>query len=322
LDGADARGRCICTDLVTVTERSALASGRCLGRGDNEGALDAAASALRAALDEVPFRGRIAIGIEDYFTVGDEIGRGGDGGEHDLAIGPLQEAIVARGQAGAISVLAATDPGAMLSVPDMYMRKIAVGPVAHGRIDLLAPVAATIESIAEAFGRRPNDVTAIVVNRSRHEDLIEEIRATGARIKLIQDGDVMAAISSAIRGTNDHLAIGIGSSAEGVIGAAAMRCLGGELQGQLWPVSRTQIRLAAELGIEDVSRVFRGDDLVRGDAIVVATGVSGGDLLRGVRYVAGGARTHSIVMCSRCNRVRFVDSTHQLTRDRPLEIRL
>jgi fructose-1,6-bisphosphatase II len=312
----------MCTDLVAATERSALESGRCLGRGDPEGALEAGAAALREGLDALAFRGHIRFGIDGYFPVDDVVGRGGEGGDLDLAIGPVQEAIVARGQSGAISVLAATEPGALRVLPDMYMKKIAVGPLARGCIDVTAPVVSTIEAIADAFGRRTNDVTAIVLNRPRHDDLIEEIRSTGARIKLIQDGDVMAAMSSAIRGTNDHLAIGIGSSAESVISAAAMRCLGGELQGQLWPVSRTQIRNAAELGIEDVSRVFRSDELVRADAIVVATGVSGAELLRGVRYVGDGARTHSIVMCGRCNRVRFVDTTHQLARDRPLEVRI
>ena len=247
----------------------------------------------------------------------------GAGGRHyDLAIGPLQEAIVARGQVGVISVLAATDPGGMLTVPPMYMRKLAVGHVARGHIDLLAPVGDNIRAIAEAFGRKPMDITAIVLDRDRHDDLVEEIRETGARIKLIQDGDVTAAISSAIRGTNDHVAIGIGGAAEGVISAAALTCLGGEFQGQLWPVSRSQVRATAELGIEDMLHVFTGEELVRGDAIVVATGVSNGDLLRGVRYVADAARTHSIVMCTRCNRVRFVDTTHNFVRERGLEVRL
>jgi fructose-1,6-bisphosphatase II len=315
-------GACICTEFVAVSERSTLAAGRWLGRGDRAAALEASASGMRQALDGLPFDGRIAIGVDDYLPIGERVGAGGDAGEFDIAIGSLQESMVAWGQAGAICVLAATDPGSMLPVPDMYMKKIAVGPVARGRIDLLAPVPETINAVADAFGRKPNDITAIVLNRPRHEDLIAEIRETGARIKLIQDGDVTAAISSAIRGTNDHLTIGIGGAAEGVIGAAAMHCLGGELQGQLWPVSRTQIREAETVGILEVSRVFRTDELVRGDAIVVATGISNGDLLRGVRYAADSARTHSIVMCSRCNLVRFIDTTHNFTRERTLEIRI
>jgi fructose-1,6-bisphosphatase II len=312
--------RCLCTELVSVTERSALALGRSLGRGDPARALDEGLQGLRQGLDLVPLSGRIAIGIDGHLPVDTSVGAGGR--EYDLAIGPLQEAIVARGQVGVISVLAATDPGGMLTVPPMYMRKLAVGHVARGHIDLLAPVSQNILAIAEAFGRKPMDITAIVLDRDRHDDLIEEIRETGARIKLIQDGDVTAAISSAIRGTNDHVSIGIGGAAEGVISAAALTCLGGEFQGQLWPVSRSQVRATAELGIDDMQHVFTDDELVRGDAIVVATGVSNGDLLRGVRYVADAARTHSIVMCTRCNRVRFVDSTHNFVRERGLEVRL
>jgi fructose-1,6-bisphosphatase II len=312
--------RCLCTELVSVTERSALALGRSLGRGDPARALDEGLSGIREGLDLVPLSGRIAIGIDGQLPVDTMVGAGGR--QYDLAIGPLQEAIVARGQVGVISVLAATDPGGMLTVPPMYMRKLAVGHVARGHIDLLAPVSQNILAIAEAFGRKPMDITAIVLDRDRHDDLIEEIRETGARIKLIQDGDVTAAISSAIRGTNDHVAIGIGGAAEGVISAAALTCLGGEFQGQLWPVSRSQVRATAELGIEDMLHVFTDEELVRGDAIVVATGVSNGDLLRGVRYVADAARTHSIVMCTRCNRVRFVDSTHNFVRERGLEVRL
>ncbi|MDX6568412.1 MAG: fructose,6-bisphosphatase [Gaiellales bacterium] len=312
--------RCLCTELVSVTERSALALGRSLGRGDPARALDEGLRGIREGLDLVPLTGRIAIGIDGQLPVDTVLGAGGR--QYDLAIGPLQEAIVARGQVGVISVLAATDPGGMLTVPPMYMRKLAVGHVARGHIDLLAPVSQNILAIAEAFGRKPMDITAIVLDRDRHDDLIEEIRETGARIKLIQDGDVTAAISSAIRGTNDHVAIGIGGAAEGVISAAALTCLGGEFQGQLWPVSRSQVRATAELGIEDMLHVFTDDELVRGDAIVVATGVSNGDLLRGVRYVADAARTHSIVMCTRCNRVRFVDSTHNFVRERGLEVRL
>ena len=312
--------RCLCTELVSVTERSALALGRSLGRGDPARALDEGLRGIREGLDLVPLSGRIAIGIDGQLPVDTMVGAGGR--QYDLAIGPLQEAIVARGQVGVISVLAATDPGGMLTVPPMYMRKLAVGHVARGHIDLLAPVSQNILAIAEAFGRKPMDITAIVLDRDRHDDLIEEIRETGARIKLIQDGDVTAAISSAIRGTNDHVAIGIGGAAEGVISAAALTCLGGEFQGQLWPVSRSQVRATAELGIEDMLHVFTDEELVRGDAIVVATGVSNGDLLRGVRYVADAARTHSIVMCTRCNRVRFVDSTHNFVRERGLEVRL
>src|SRR5213078_713371 len=192
----------------------------------------------------------------------------------------------------------------------------------RGKIDLRRPVAENIQAIAEAFGRRVADVTTIVLDRPRHHDLIAEIREAGARIKLIQDGDVTASISAAIRGTNDHLAIGIGGTRQAVLTAAALRCLGGELQAQLWPTSRSEVEAAHAAGVDDLERLFTIDDLAPGEVIVVATGVSNGDLLRGVRYLADSARTHSLVMCTRCNWVRFVDGIHFFARERREEVRL
>ncbi len=315
---------CPCTELVSVTERCALAAGRYLGRGDGQGADEAAGKAMVNALARLPILGKVVIGRADDghpLRPGVEVGSGGPA--YELACDPVEGAgVVSRGQAGALSILAAGRPGGMARVPRMYMKKMAVGPVAKGRIDLTRSVGENLESIAEAFGRKVADVTAIVLDRPRHEDLIAEIREAGARIKLIADGDITSTISAAIRGTNDHLAIGIGGSYEGVISAAALRCLGGEIQGQLWPMSRTEIRQAQEHGIDDVTRIFGIDDLVKGDQIVVGTGISNGDLLRGVRYFAEGARSQSIVLCSRCNRVRFVDSIHLFSHDRHEEIRL
>ncbi|HEX3330223.1 MAG TPA: class II fructose-bisphosphatase [Gaiellales bacterium] len=321
---AGVAARCPCTDLAAVTERSALAAGRLLGRGDPDMADRAASVAMREALDAVPVSGTLVIGRDDEahaLREGSELGSGGR--RLDLACDPVGNGTaVAGGRPGALSILAASDPGGLMQVPRMYMRKMAVGPVAKGRIDLRQPVRENLEAIADAFGRRIADVTAIVLDRTRHDDLVAEIREAGARIKLIADGDIMASISAAIRGTNDHLAIGIGGAPEGIIAAAALRCLGGEIQGQLWPMSRTEINRAADDGIDDVSRIFGIDDLVRGDQTVVATGISGGDLLRGVRYMADGARTQSLVLCSRCNRVRFIDSIHLFSADRHEEIRL
>jgi fructose-1,6-bisphosphatase II len=221
-----------------------------------------------------------------------------------------------------MSMIAVGEPGSLVTLPGMYMRKMAVGPVARGRIDLLKPVGDNVRAIAEAFGRRVNDITTIVLDRPRHHDLIEDIRNAGARIKLIQDGDVTASISAAIRGTNDHLAVGIGGTRQAVLSAAALRCLGGELQAQLWPTSRREIEQAHAHGIEDVNRVFGTEDLAPGEMIVAATGVSNGDLLRGVRYLADSARTHSLVMCTRCNWVRFVDGIQFFARERREEVRL
>jgi fructose-1,6-bisphosphatase II len=221
-----------------------------------------------------------------------------------------------------MSMIAVGEPDSLMRLPDMYMRKMAVGPVARGSIDLGKPIAENIDAIANAFGRRPNDVTAIVLDRPRHHDLIDEIRTAGARIKLIQDGDVTASISAAIRGTNDHLAIGIGGTRQAILSAAALRCIGGEMQAQLWPTSRGEIEAAREYGVEDVTRVFGIDDFLRGEIIVAATGVSSGDLLRGVRFLADSARTHSLVMCTRCNWVRFVDGVHFFARERREDVRL
>ena len=318
------RPQCQCETFARVTERAALAGARWLGRADKEAAEDASFTAARNALDQMPIRGKVVIGAHEdaeQLAAGTIIGAGGE--EFDLALDPLEgRAVVARGGTNAISMIAAAPRGSMPSLPDMYMRKMAVGPRARGQIDLTRPVGDNIRAIADAFDRMVNDITAIVLDRPRHHDLIEEIRAAGARIKLIQDGDVTASISAAVRGTNDHLAIGIGGTRQAVLAAAALRCLGGELQAQLWPTRRAEIEEARTHGIADPDRVFTIDDLAPQEVIVVATGVSNGDLLRGVRFLADSARTHSLVMCTRCNWVRFVDSIHFFARERREEIRL
>jgi fructose-1,6-bisphosphatase II len=315
---------CLCESCARVTERAALAGARWLGRADDDAAERDAAAAMRNVLDALPIHGRVVIGSseeESPLLVGGEIGAGGE--SVDLALDPLEgRGVVARGGNGAMSMIAVGETGSLLNLPDMYMRTMAVGPRARGAIDLLKPMSVNIDAIADAFGRRVNDVTTIVLDRPRHHDLIEDIRAAGARIKLIQDGTVTASISAAIRGTNDHLAIGIGGTRQAVMSAAALRCLGGEVQAQLWPTTRSEIEQAREAGIEDTSRVFTTEELAPGDVIVVATGVSNGDLLRGVRFLADSARTHSLVMCTRCNWVRFVDGIHFFARERREEVRL
>jgi fructose-1,6-bisphosphatase II len=322
--GSDDATGCNCHAFAAVTERAALASGRWLGRGDVTGAQEAATSGMRGALDQLEIQGRIVIGSEedgDPLAMGTVVGRGGP--PVDLAVDPLEgRSLVSRGDYGAMSMIAVGDPNAFPRLPQMYMRKMAVGPVARGRIDLMKPVGDNVRAIAEAFGRNTNDITTIVLDRPRHHDLIEEIRVAGARIKLIQDGDVTAAITAAIRGTNDHLAIGIGGTRQAVVSAAALRCLGGELQAQLWPTTRGEVQQATELGIEDVNKVFMTDELATGNVIVAATGVSSSDLLRGVRYLADSARTHSVVMCTRHNWVRFIDGIHFFTRERREGVRL
>jgi fructose-1,6-bisphosphatase II len=320
----DERPQCQCEQFARVTERAALAGARWLGRADKDAAENAAFSGARLALERMPISGQIVIGAHEdaeQLAAGASIGAGGE--EYDLALDPLEgRAVVARGGTNAISMIAASPRGSMPSLPDMYMRKMAVGPRVRGAISLEKPVGENIRAIADAFGRMVNDVTAIVLDRPRHHDLIEEIRASGARIKLIQDGDVTASISASVRGTNDHLAIGIGGTRQAVLAAAALRCLGGELQAQLWPTRRAEIEEAKAHGIDDTDRVFTIDDLAPQEVIVAATGVSNGDLLRGVRFLGDSARTHSLVMCTRCNWVRFVDGIHFFARDRREEIRL
>jgi fructose-1,6-bisphosphatase II len=315
---------CLCEQYVRVTEGAALTAARWLGRADQEAAERDAAEAMRRVLDDFPIEGRVVIGSADEdspLRVGEAIGAGGE--SVDLALDPLEgRGVVARGGNGAMSMIAVGERGSLLNLPDMYVRKMAVGPRARGSIDLLKPVAENVHAIAEAFGRRPNDITTIVLDRPRHHDLIEDIRASGARIKLIQDGTVTASISAAIRGTNDHLAVGIGGTRQAVMSAAALRCLGGELQAQLWPTSRREIEQARDAGIEDATRVFTTEELAPGEVIVAATGVSNGDLLRGVRFLADSARAHSLVMCTRCNWVRFTDGIHFFARERREEVRL
>ena len=313
---------CPCALFARSTEWAALAAARWLGRDDQDAAEEAAEGAMLAGLSELPVSATIVIGSDE-------------GGV--LPSAPLWAPAARRSTSPSTrSRVAASSPAAARArcrcsrsgrlarsrLPDMYMRRMAVGPRALGRIDLTRPVGENVAAIAEAFGRNANDITALVLERPRHHDLIEEIRAAGARIKLIQDGDVTASISAAIRGTNDHLAIGIGGTRQAVLSAAALRCLGGELQAQLWPTTRSEIEAAAEQGVKDVNRVFSSEDLAPGDVIVVATGVSNGDLLRGVRFLADSARTLSLVMCMRCNWVRFAESIHFFTRERKEEVRL
>jgi fructose-1,6-bisphosphatase II len=314
---------CLCVIYLRATERAALAGARWLGRADQESAEEAAFSGMRGALRELAVNGRIVVGGAESEAGEDPAEIGAGGIDVDLALDPLEgRGVVARGGNGAISMIVAAEPGKLRRLPDMYMRTIAAGPRARGRISLLDPVGDNVRAIAEAFGRTVGDVTTIVLDRPRHHDLIEEIRAAGARIKLIQDGTVTAAISAAIRGTNDHLAIGIGGTRQAVLTAGALRCLGGEVQAQLWPTSRREIEVARGHGVEDIEQVFTTEDLVSGEVIVAATGVSNGDLLRGVRFLADSARTHSLVMCTRCNWVRFVDGIHFFARERREEVRL
>jgi fructose-1,6-bisphosphatase II len=303
-------------EFVRVTEAAAIASGRWMGKGDKIAADQAAVDAMRQAFDDVSISGKVVIGEGEMdeapmLYIGEVVGAGGV--KVDIAVDPLEGTnLVAKGLPGAIAVLAIAPRGGLLHAPDMYMDKIAVGPKAAGKIDINAPVIDNLKAVASALEREIEDLTVVILDRPRHADIIKQVRDAGARIKLIADGDVSPAINAAIEGTGVHMLLGIGGAPEGVIAAAAMKCLGGDMQGRLVPESEADIERARSMGIEDINKVLTIDDLVSGDdAIFAATAITQGDLLNGVRYFGGGARTHSIVMRYKTGTVRFVDAIHK-----------
>lgn len=301
-------------EFLPVTESAAVASGRWLGRGDNHSADQAAVDAMRQEFSKLPISGRVVIGEGEKDQApqlynGEEVGAGGMA--VDIGVDPLEGTdLVARGDEGAIAICVIADRDGILSAPDMYMRKLCVGATAKGKVDITDPIAETMGNVAEAFGRQVRDITAIVLDRPRHERLIGEIRETGARIRLIPDGDITASMSAAVRGTGDHVYIGSGGSTEGVITAAALECLGGEIQAQFAPKDDAQAAELATFGITDPDNVLHTQDLASAPLYVIATGVTDGNLLRGVRYFAGGARTHSIALNLHRGTVRFIDTVH------------
>jgi fructose-1,6-bisphosphatase II len=318
-------------EMVRVTEAAAIACGRLMGRGDREAADRQATEAMRATLDEVEMHGTIVIGEGErdkapMLYIGEECGQRLPGqAEIDIAVDPLEGTnLVALGLANAICVLAASERGGLLAAPDTYMEKLCVGPVAAGHVDIRRPPAENLAAIADALGRRVSDLTVVILDRPRHEALIDEVRAAGARIKLISDGDLSAAISCAVSGTGVHAVMGIGGAPEGVLTAAALRCLGGEIQARFRFRNDEERARAQRMGGDaDESRVYSTTDLAPGENLVFsATGVTDGDLLHGVRYFGGGARTNSLVMGYQSKQVRFIDAVHMLDRDRPPSVRL
>ncbi len=318
-------------EMVRVTEAAAISSARLMGRGDRHGADQAATEAMRRTMDEVEMRGTIVIGEGErdeapMLWIGEPVGVGHD--DHpaiDIAVDPLEGTnLVALGQTNAITVLAASEKGGLLNAPDTYMQKLCVGPIAAGHVDIRLSPAENVDRIAAALGRRNADITVVILDRPRHESLIGEVRASGARIKLISDGDLSAAISCAVSGTGVHAVMGIGGAPEGVITAAALRCLGGEIQARFRFRSDEERGRAETMGTSlDEGRVYSTTDLAPGESLVfAATGVTEGDLLQGVRFFGGGARTHSLVMGYQSKQVRFVDTVHMFDRDRPPAVRL
>ncbi len=321
-------------EMIRVTEAAALASARFMGRGDNHQADKAAVEAMRRTMDEVPIDGKIVIGEGErdeapMLYIGERVGKGQDGtGSEvpaiDIAVDPLEGTnLVAGGAGNAITVLAASEQGGLVHAPDTYMQKLCVGPFAAGHVDIRLPPTENLYRIADALGRGVNDITVVILDRPRHADLIAEVRAAGARIKLIPDGDLSAAISCAVSGTGVHAVMGVGGAPEGVLMAAALRCLGGEIQARFRFRNDAERERARTMGHGDEDRVYTTADLASGSNIVfAATGVTDGDLLKGVRFFGGGARTHSLLMAYQAKQVRFVDTVHMFDRNRPPSVRL
>jgi len=318
-------------DMVRVTEAAAIASARFMGRGDRHAADRAATEAMRGVMDEIEMAGTIVIGEGErdeapMLYIGELVGsHDGDVPQIDIAVDPLEGTnLVAHGQAGAITVLAASEKGGLLHAPDTYLDKLCVGPVVAGKVDITRSPTENVHRIAESLGRAPKDITIVILDRPRHEALIGEVRAAGARIKLISDGDLSAAISCAVQGTGVHAVMGIGGAPEGVITAAALRCLGGEIQARFRFRNDDERARAARMGNDvDESRVYATEELASGEHLVfAATGVTSGDLLEGVRFFGGGARTHSLVMSFQSKQVRFVDTVQMFDRTRPPSVRL
>jgi fructose-1,6-bisphosphatase class II len=335
--GHDMNSVSLSLDFLSVCEAAAIASARTMGQGDRKYSDHVAVEAMREVMDTVPMRGRIVIGEGErdeapMLYIGEEVGAGyrkpHDGEEYpevDIAVDPLEGTnLCALGANNAISVLAASERGGLLNAPDIYMDKIVVGPSSRGAIDIDAPVKDNLKAIARKLARDVEDLTVIVLDRPRHRKLIEDIRNAGARIRLIGDGDLSAGISAAVAGTNIHALMGIGGAPEGVLTAAAMKCLNGEIQARLVfdperlgvdrdkvPPRDKVIERLQEMGIRDPNKIYDTNDLAPGKKIIfAATGVTDGALLKGVRLFGAGKRTHSLIMTTESRHIRFIDTVH------------
>ena len=309
--------RNLALEVVRVTEAAALASARLMGRGDEHAADQAAVDAMRNALNSMNMCGTVVIGEGErdeapMLYIGEKVGNACmNGAEIDIALDPLEgTTLTATGGPNALSVIAIASKGNFLHAPDTYMEKIAVGPRAKGAIDITKSPTENLKNIAKALKVYVEDMTVVILNRPRHQKLIDEVRAAGARIKLIPDGDVSAAIATAKEGSGVDVLMGIGGAPEGVIAAAAMKCVGGDMQGILRPRNNEEIERAKKMGIPDINRVYGIEDLAAGDVMFAATGVTDGDYLSGVRFFGGGAETHSVVMRSKTRTVRYITAIH------------
>jgi fructose-1,6-bisphosphatase II len=314
----EAPDRNLALELVRVTEAAAMAAGRWVGRGDKNGADGVAVNAMRALISTVGMRGTVVIGEGEKDNApmlfnGEEVGDG-TGPECDVAVDPIDgTTLAAKGMTNAISVMAVAPRGSMYDPSAVfYMEKLVTGPEAADVVDIRYPVAENIHQVAKAKGSTPEDVTVVLLDRPRHQEIVDQIRATGARIKFISDGDVAGAIMAARPDTGIDLLLGVGGTPEGIISACAMKCLDGVIQGRLWPKDDEERQKAVDAG-HDLDRVLSTDDLVNGDDVFfVATGITDGELMKGVRYRAGGCSTHSLVMRSRSGTIRSIASEHKL----------
>jgi len=307
-------------DFLRVVEQAAIACAHTMGQGDRHKSDQVAVEAMRQEMDSVPIDGTIVIGEGErdeapMLYIGEKVGMAHGNGRYpqvDIAVDPLEGTnLCATGAPNALAVLAASESGGLLHAPDIYMEKLVVGPSARDVVDLDAPVRFNLRAIAQANSRRVEDLVVIVLDRPRHEKLIEEIRSTGARIRLIGDGDLSAGIAAAVVGSGVHAVMGTGGAPEGVLTAAAMRCLGGEIYARLVVSTPEHEERCRAMGISDVKRIYRSKDLASGNNIVfAATGVTDGTLMKGVRFFGDGIRTTSLVMQTHPHRIRFIDSIH------------
>jgi fructose-1,6-bisphosphatase II len=309
--------RALVLDTVRVTEQAAIAAARVAGHGDPDLVDQAGTGAMRRVLNELDIDGEIVIGEGErdeapMLFIGEKVGQGGDHAwPVDIAVDPVEGTdITARMVSNAVAVIALSEKGGLFKAPDTYMEKLVVPPPAVGKVDLSWPVAANLAGIAQALDRSVPDLTVVILDRARHASLIAEVRATGARVKLIGDGDVIASLSAAMRGTNVHAVMGTGGAPEGVLAAAALKCLGGEIQARFRPRNEAEAARLDAVGV-DLDRIYRTAELAPGRHIVFsATGITDGDFLRGVKYFKQGARTHTISMGYRSRVIRFSDAVH------------
>lgn len=307
--------RTLSLEFARVVEAAALRSGRLLGRGQKDAADGLAVDAMRQAFDSVRISGTVVIGEGEIdeapmLYIGEHVGAGGP--EVDIAVDPIEGTnLIAKGQNGAIAVMAIAEKGGLLHAPDMYMEKLCVGPRGAGAIDITKSLTENIKNVAAKMERNVDEITLVMLDRERHQGLMKEAREVGARIMLISDGDVNPAMECCIEGSGVHMVVGTGGAPEGVLAAAALKCVGGDMQARLKPETEEEIRRCHEMGIADVNQVLTLNDLVRTDDVIfAATAITRGNLLNPIQYFPGGARTHTVVMRSKTGTVRFLDTVH------------